>query len=233
MKPTKWPETEADLALPVVEWLESQGWEVYQEVRTNYGPIADLVAVQGQLIWVLECKKAFGLAVLEQAEHWLQYAHYVSAVYPYSGTSRSGRLPRRVARWLGIGTLEVRRLGDFGGVIPDFYFEQEAPTLRRRPPCLELLRRELNEAQRTYAPAGNAASQYWSPFRATCDAVSAYVKLHPGVQVKEVIDSVRHHYRTDSTARSCLVKWAERGKIRGVRLEREGRFVRLYPEGLE
>lgn len=230
MSKAKWPETEAELALPVVEWLEDQGWDVYQEVRTSYGPIADIVATQGQLLWVVECKKAFGLAVLEQAEHWLPYGHYVSVAYPHAPASRRGALPRRVARWLGVGTLGVQKLGDFGGVISDFNFVHEPPSLRRKPPCLDLLRRELNEAQRTYAPAGNAASRYWSPFRATCDAVRAYVKQHPGAPVKEVVDAVRHHYRADSTARSCLLKWAEKGKIAGVRLEREGRAARLHPE---
>lgn len=230
MSKAKWPATEADLAVPVVEWLTEQGWDVYQEVQTATGPIADIVATQGQLVWVVECKKAFGLAVLEQAEHWLPYAHYVSVAYPHVPSPRRGTLPLRVADWLGIGTLGVQKFGDFGGALSDFCFESRPPLLRREPPCLYLLRRQLNEAQRAYAPAGNAEGRFWSPFRATCDAVRAYVQQHPGAAMKEVVDSVRHHYRTDSTARSCLVKWAEEGKIRGVRLEREGRSVRLYAE---
>lgn len=89
----------------------------------------------------------------------------------------------------------------------------------------------LNEAQRTYAPAGTATGRRWSPFRETCDKVKLYVKGHPGCTMKEVIEAVDHHYGNDATARSSMAHWIEARKVDGVEIRREGRRLALYPTG--
>jgi Holliday junction resolvase len=227
--PSKWPATEVELARPVVAWLESQGWDVYQEVQTDLGPIADIVATQGPLVWVVECKKALGLPVLEQAEHWLHYAHFVTAAYPYV-PNRRNRLARRVAEWLGIGLLEVRHSELWRlGVDLQFTFERpEPPRFTRDPKLKDLLTKHLLPGQRTFAEAGNALGLRYTPYRETCDLARDYVRQHPGAQVREVVENIRHHYKADATARACLLKWAQEGKLHGVRLEQDGRALRLY-----
>jgi hypothetical protein len=72
---TRRPET--DIARPVVAWLQAQGWTVYQEVQ-HQGCVADIVAVRGPLLWVIECKAQLGLAVLGQALGWQGHAHAIS-----------------------------------------------------------------------------------------------------------------------------------------------------------
>ena len=79
---------ETILAELVVNWLESQKWDVYQEVQIEtYGKIADIVAVLGNLVWIIECKKSLSLSVMEQAYRWRRYANFTSvAVQRRKGT---------------------------------------------------------------------------------------------------------------------------------------------------
>lgn len=70
--------SETDLAEKVVEWLQAQQWEVFQEVQLDsFGRIADIVAVSGPLLWVIECKTSQSFAVFEQAFQWKMYANYI------------------------------------------------------------------------------------------------------------------------------------------------------------
>ena len=76
---------ETDLARAVVSYLESSGWDVYQEVLRNphsmggYGsPRCDIFAVKGGVRWAIECKMSLGFRVLEQVEKWKGYANMVS-----------------------------------------------------------------------------------------------------------------------------------------------------------
>lgn len=228
---SKWPASEVELARPVVAWLESQGWTVYQEVQPSIGlaPVADIVAVQGNLLWIVECKRSFGLAVLEQCEHWLPYANFVSAAYPHSSTKRSRGLPERVADWLGVGQLSVQ----CNDLTPynlglQFTYRDRSPRLNRKPVLKQYVTNALTEQHRTFAEAGNADGLRWTPYRATCDQVLNYVKEHPGASAKDVVNHIRHHYSSDATARSCLVQWGRAGKVYGVRVEQEGRNIRFY-----
>jgi hypothetical protein len=44
------------------------------------------------------------------------------------------------------------------------------------------------------------------------------------------IVGIKHHYGSDNTAISSLAKWIEDGKVPGIRMEREGRALKLYPQ---
>lgn len=227
----KWPETEVELARPVVSWLEAQGWTVYQEVQPGFvgAPIADIVAVQGHLLWIVECKRSFGLSVLEQCEHWLPYANFVTAAYPYSPNKRTRGLSERVADWLGVGQLAVRceDLTQYN-LAPHFDYHVRPPRLNRKPVMKRYVADALTEQHRTFAEAGNAEGLRWTPYRQTCAEVLRYVQEHPGASAREVVSHIRHHYSSDATARSCLVQWGRQGKVYGVRVVQEGRHLRFY-----
>lgn len=46
--------SEVQLGKPIISWLQEMGWEVYQEVQiATYDSVADIVAKQGKLIWVI------------------------------------------------------------------------------------------------------------------------------------------------------------------------------------
>jgi hypothetical protein len=208
--------TEVELAQAVVSWLTARGWTVYQEVEiARGGRRCDVVAVRGHRLWAIECKTAIGLAVLEQAHRWLRHAHRVSAA---TGRSRSD-FAARVARDYGIGWLVVNR-GRRRAVR-----ELVEPAERAR--VSQRLRRRLSEPQRTFAPAGNARAQFWSPWKATVREVQDWVAAHPGGAFAEMVGQVRHHYRTAATARSCLRQHIGDGLVPGVELERAGRRLVL------
>jgi len=56
---------ETDLAERVINWLEDQHWEIYQEVQfRGYGGIADIVAVRAGYLWIIECKTSMTFTLL-------------------------------------------------------------------------------------------------------------------------------------------------------------------------
>jgi hypothetical protein len=219
---------EVELARLVVEWLHQLGWEVYQEVElSRYSRVADIVAVQAGKVWFVECKTAFGLPVIEQADYWrFRVAHYVSVAVPPSGrnTHRRHAIAEQFLRWRGIGLLTVD--------INKSVREDIAPSLNRRASVGRVLD-TLTEQHKTYSEAGAANGRRWTPFRATCQAVSRAVADSPGIHMTELLRTVKTHYGSTSTARACIKHWAEAGKIDGVRLVRDGKLLRLYPDGYE
>ena len=209
---------EVELARLVRAWLIGQWWDVYQEVRAEYGgPRADLVAVRGPLVWIIETKVRLGLPVVEQAMAWCGLAHYVSVAAP-------GRC--------GPGLTRLMQGEGIGWIIPSpsdrCCVERIAPRLFRRA-AAHIIRRQLCDAQRTYARAGNAISAYWSPWRETCRQTLEFIRAHPGCTLKDVVDGIRHHYSASATARTSLAKYLRQGIIPGVtgRLDDRCRY-RLY-----
>ncbi len=211
--------SETELARKVVDWLQDQHWEVYQEV--DMGAIADIVAVQGRLTWVIECKLSMGLAVMEQASNWIGEAHYVSVAVPYS---RHNSFCEKVLRWLGVGILRVSSTETYRDC--PVIKEELSPRLWRN--IKGNLRKGLCDAQKSYAEAGNNKGRRWSPFKQTCQDVLDYVKRHPGCGMKEMLTNVQTHYRTTSTARNCIKTWAEAGRIPGIRMVKEDGRLRFY-----
>ena len=212
--------TEQDLAGRVVAYLQDLQWEVYQEVQIiTQSTIADIVAVQGPQVWVVECKTTFGFKVCGQAFDWKGAANRVSVAVPYR---RWSRFEEKVLRFAGIGALTVPELG-MGEVR-----EALAPELVRKPPLRDRLIGRLTEAQKTFAPAGNAEGRRWTPFQQTCLDLARHVAHNPGCLLKDAVDSIQTHYASVSTARSCLRIWIDEGKVRGVRMEKDGRKLRLF-----
>jgi len=219
-----WPSSEAELAAVVVAWLRDLRWEVYQEVEA-YGHVADIVAVQGALLWVIETKTSLSLRVMEQAFMWRQRAHYASVAIPRA--RRASSYAMRCLNRDGIGALEVRAPD---GYTPELSRVSEVghAALNRRP--AGKLRDKLYEQQKTYAAAGSQGAR-WTPFIGTCEELRRFVAEHPGATLKESIASIKTHYRTPSTARSSLARWIQAGVVQGVRCELEGKALRLYAEG--
>ena len=217
-------QSEEQLAAAVVAWLQDLKWTVYQEVQVARGdPIADIVAVQGRLVWIVECKTTLSLGLMAQAANWRIYGHYVSVAVPPVPRNRGRVFAENILRDHGIGLIEAY----------DECSERIPPRLNRKP-WVKRFRESLNDRHLTYAPAGNAEGRRWTPFQETCDQIRCEVRNTPGITLKELMGRITHHYSTSATARSCIAKWAQAGVIRGVRCERDGRIIRLYPqEGVE
>lgn len=194
----------------VVSWLREMHWDVYQEVTVR-GPRADIVAVRGPLLWIIECKTSLGLSVLEQAWGWRGKAHYVSVATPSTG----GDFVRNLLSDGGLGLISVGH---------EFVFEKIPARLFRRAKADEV-RKRLREEHKTFAAAGNAMNRYYSPWRATCDAVARFVRANPGCTIKQLVEGIQHHYLTAANARASLRTWIVEGKVPGVRAVREGKLV--------
>ena len=218
--------SESSLAAVVVHWLESLGADVYQEVEYK-GSIADIVAVRGPELTVIETKTSWSLALISQAMEWRRHAHKIYMAGPISKTTWQ---VRQIAQEVGIGMLEVRP-GD-----PD----SEARYLQ--PHVLELvpsrrwnsrplaLRTKLRPEHKTAAPAGHSGGGRWTPYRDTCAQILAIVVANPGISVRECIAQTKHHYATPASARTHIAGWVLAGRVPGVRLERNQRTPRLYAD---
>jgi hypothetical protein len=105
----KKPLKEIDLAAKVIDWLQSQWWEVYQEVQPHHcGRTADIVAINGPLVWVIETKTSLSLALLEQALRWRGYANYISIATPSPRRYSKGEdAVRLFVKHLGIGRMLI------------------------------------------------------------------------------------------------------------------------------
>lgn len=212
---------ETDLAKHVVDWLAADDWDVYQEVQPGrLAHVADIVAVRRGMMWVIECKLTLSLEVIGQAEHWRRLANWSSVAVPRAKRHSSREAATRVCRLLGVGMLTVDRGGSVRCDLP--------PAMNRVP--VDWLRRAVDEGHKTAAQAGTNGGGRYTPFRRTCEHLAWYVAKHPGCSLKDAVDATRHHYASDSTARSCLAKWIELGRVAGVRMEREGRKIRLYEQ---
>lgn len=238
---------ETELAKSVITWLEGNGWDVYQEVQPlRCDRVADIVAVSGPTLWIIECKTTLGLSVMAQALLWIGWAHYVSVAVPDARHSR-GRSYAYGCLEQDTGLIEVYKepvytpeikgprgrqrflREDWSGVA-----ERVAPKLHRKHPSaaaarIARLRAELSPQHKTYAEAGNAGGRRWTPFRQTCERMRAAVANNPGMGTKELIANLRHHYMSAASARGTLSRLAQEGVIEGVRCVKEGSRLRFYP----
>jgi hypothetical protein len=216
--------TEAELAASVVAYLRALQWDVYQEVapRGADGPRADIVARQGPLVYVVECKQVLGFDVFAQAVAWTRHAHLVAVAVPLAQRSRARDYAKRVAALEGLGILEGRTVGEWErGDTSSLAYPvrlELAPRLHRhrRNPGTERLRAACVPERRDFAAAGSAGGGYWTPFKGTCEAIAEVLRERGPMGTKELVNRIRHHYRTDATARSCLPQWLRAGKIPGV-----------------
>lgn len=217
-------ESEQSVAEVVVAHLEALGADVYQEVEVR-GGVADIVARVGAELWIVEVKTSLSLALLVQALDRRRLAHRIYIAAPYSRTHRD---VADICAELGIGLIKVRA-GD-----PDSRWSSEWPNVmtvvesrrwNRRP--VELAAK-LRPEHKTHAKAGAVgAGGRWTPFRDTCEQIARVVTDTPGITLKDAIGRIKHHYSSRSSAVSSIAHWAGRGKVPGVRLERDP--LRLYP----
>lgn len=205
--------SEVELAAKVVAWLETDSWDVYQEVDG-----ADIVAVRGSVLWVVECKLVLSFHVLEQAMCRRAQAHCVWVATP--PRRQSSRVVKKFCSYAGIGWISVSGGGDV--------HVQSRPEFNRHASA-ERLRRLLRPEQKTYAAAGSPTGRAWTPFKETCSSLLRLVRARPGIGLRDAMAEIKHHYRNDSSARRTMADRLERGIVPGVRLERSGKETRLFP----
>lgn len=188
--------------------LVDMGFDVYQEVPL--GNRADLVGVRGKLVCVVECKTSLTIDVIAQAEHWRPYAHYRYVAVPRSRSNRA--LAREILLERGIGLIEEE--------VTTF-----APLNRHARP--EKLLAVLRPEHKTYAAAGSQGS-YWSPWRDSVARIKRMVQQRPGIELKELVQLVPHHWASAASAKSSIARQIACGVISGLRLETVAKSTRVY-----
>lgn len=216
--------SEAQLAAAVAAWLGVQGWDVYPEVSLyGGGARADIVATRSSLLWAIECKRAFGLDVIAQADAWLPYSNLTSVAVPISRRSDARCFGEAICSERGIGIINPQN-----DLTREWYsrWGRVAPKLRRH--CNSRLRDMLSEEHKKYIP-GNADCRYHTPWRETCERVRTFVHARGPSTIREVVEAITHHYDSDRNAISSLRQWAQAGKIPGVAIDDSARPFRFVP----
>lgn len=207
---------ETDVARPVVLWLQDQGWEVYQEVKDLD---ADIVAVQGRHVWIVEAKRFLNWKVISQACRRLRLANWVSVAVPRKQFHKNAEI---VLRHWGIGCLEAETLFHLPAV-----HEHLKPRMWAKP-VPQLTWDALNERQKTYCEAGSPGGRAWSPFKDTCERLLELVQREPGIPLKDAIHKIRHHYASSASAKKSLATWIHMGKVPGIHADRSS-CLKLFP----
>lgn len=213
------------MARPVVEWYKSRGFHVYQEVPVKgQQGTADIVAVKGPFVTVIETKVTMSLALLGQARRWIGQAHSVTVAVPWHvrGSSQDGAV--FVCGALGVGLLYVSRVGAVREMVSPDFFKKARPGS-----ILESLRPEQADGS---IPAGSAGGSAWTAWKVTVRDLGDLVQRNPGIGLKQAVGMIKHHYPSDYAARRSLAKHALFGRVPGVRAEEVARSkdVRLYPK---
>lgn len=217
---------EIDIAKSVIKWLENYNWTVYQEVKIpNFSKIADIIAVQNNIVWVIEVKTALGLKVIAQANCWRFKANYLSVATPCNRDTDIKNLVNDFLLWRGIGHLNVSHNtinADFNNI-----YESIRPKLYRKADAKSILD-NLKKEHKTYAEAGNNKGSYYSPFKNTCRNILSEVSINPGILLTDLIKNIQHHYNTPESAKSSILEWTRQGIIKGVNVKMIDRKYRFY-----
>jgi len=213
---------ETELAQIILEHLQAEGWETWQEVTLPLGR-ADIVAKSGPLVWVVETKLSLSLDLIEQAFCRLPYAHLVSIAVPERKNGLRN-FTRRLLTDAGIGLFEVTVYVGGGSFVRD-----RSPSLHRKV-NLDWTR-TLCDGHKTALAAGSKAGGQWTPFRQTCAEALRFVTANPGCDPKQLIEGIKHHYYNNVSARTSLIRRIDEGIIPGLELRREGRRIKIFPKG--
>ena len=200
--------SEPDLAAEVVKFYQALPGDVYEEVQIEtYGMRTDIVhRTHAGEITVIETKLALSWDLLDQAKAWKSYANAVVVAVPEARHTRARLLAFDVCdRFLGLGVIEV---GDRG-----VHIRKHPRALERMDEALFL---SLREGHKTHAKAGTNSGDHFTPFRATLDALKAYVEANPGCTIQEAVAGITHHYRGPKVACSVLLREIRHGRVPGV-----------------
>lgn len=210
--------TETDLARITCDWLESQGWETFKEVPCQRGGgRCDIVAVRSGVVWVVETKISFSLALFEQC--WDRLRERCHGVVAVSGDwGRRNCILKDWAEYKGIGIVEV-------GSRPRFVL---APRLRRLD--ASRLIKSLRPEQRDQD--GGKAGSYWTPFKTLVEQLKTELREGPLKDAAGLSCLKDYRNRTDAATRRALTDYLRRGLVPGWGVEeREGRLWIVKREG--
>jgi len=218
---------EIELGEKIVTWLQVKGWEVYQEVSI-WGKTADIVAVKNNKVWIIECKVSLTFDLLAQACYWKPYANYSSIAIPESTSykrSKGRSFAFGICKEKGIGVLKLNHHKSVYSENEHWSIIQSIkpkPNDRAKKWSAEHIQSKLLEEQKTYAKAGSPGNvKKFTRFKKTCLELEEIVKDNPGIELKEAVKKIGHHYKTNHSAIASISKYLTGKKkiIENIKME--------------
>lgn len=204
--------SEIDVGGPVKKWMEDRGWTCYAEVPCH-DKVADIVATRYPVVAVVECKTTLTLALLSQIDFWIRIgnAHQYWIAVPTTRHMHDRDFAIRVCKEHGIGVLFVKRNGEISEKSRPKFWRDSKPSWK------------LNEAQTSQIP-GTSGGGHWTPWKQSISAITMQVASGPK-KIKDVVKSIKHHWKNDTSAVRCILKQIDNGIIK--ELERDGDTIMI------
>ena len=183
---------EVDLGRTVISWLESSGYQVWQEVPVRYYPATiDIVAWRSDDTYpmLIELKRSLNEKVLMQAA---QRRYLSDSVWCATFSKKPRNLPL-AKRW-GLGILSVSESGV--AVLCE-------PSFGGRMPRLDLWRERLclDAARANHAEAGSPSP---APAALCEERVLQYRAENPDATWRETYDAVPNHYASPQSMAGAM-----------------------------
>lgn len=191
--------------------------QIYHEVSAPDGSKrrTDLVVTRASIVHIVECKTELSFELLAQATYWSKYGQVWIAVPKLHRRSVGRAEAIRVAR---------SSLYGFGVFVVDDTARIVAFPDDLRAPRDGALVASLRPEHQTYARGGSPSGGHFTSFKASCAALSAYVKENDACTIDEAVKAVPHHYANNASAAKALFHWVREGKIAGVHIGWKGRL---------
>jgi len=157
---------ESELAAVVVEWLERNRWDVYQEVKVFGGRVADIVAIGPDgASWVIECKARASQSVIHQALKHVGSATWISVAIPALIRDEARRrfenqINGKLHGWISIQEWRNTR-----------YYPGPLPQNEHIDPRLDV-RQFVRPEYKRWAKAGSASGIQWPPYNQTREVLA-------------------------------------------------------------
>ena len=198
---------ETELAQKFVEYLKI--YDLYFEV--DYYRSVDIVALNGNISIALEVKTSFNFKVFEQALENRNHFNYSYIAVP---DFKDDSIQRKLCEDYGIGLLAYDSKRGYGDVR-----EYVHPKLNRHVDNNKLKSRLHERNKRSLPGSKSGDSEKITAFGVTVENAVRYVKRHPGCTLKEMVDSIPHHYGSNALAKSNLYQWIHKGVIKELALD--------------
>lgn len=202
--------SEVDLAEQIVKHLEKLKYDVYQEVKVC-GGCADIIAVKNGEVTIVEVKTSLTISLLHQAYGWNRWANHIYIAVPYT-RDKARHFAYRVCRDYGLGVLLINK--------KTMGVREEVPDSLHRKTASKKILSALRPEHKTYCKAGSQLGKRFTPFQETCDALKLFISQKPGLSLDEIVKQVKHHYKTNTSAKFSLSKWLKKGVIKGIKTEK-------------
>lgn len=221
--------SETEIGNAVMDYLARDGWDCYPEAQFDIlSNRADIAAVKGGMLLIVECKTSCNMSLFEQAYKWRHVANLVAIAHPSRQTRSDNRMiETHLLSELGLGRFEVSKLSEES--IPHVVMRDTYKYYRSKSAGKYIA--GLHEDMKCYTPGSQTEHGFSTAWSRTMKMVKNHIINNPGTTIKEVMTlSDQFHYSSRSGARQCLRKWLDADKEIVVKRGKEYRYY--HKEGI-